>query len=155
MNKKLITALLVLLVCIIMTPVRGSAEETCIDCHASVTPGIVKDWTISKHGENGLECETCHGDAHRAADDVSKAGIPTPETCAACHETRVEQYKKGKHGFAWAAMKAMPTMHWQPELLTEGMKGCGGCHKIGIKTKEDIELIKKDSPGFGTASCDS
>jgi hypothetical protein len=43
----------------------------------------------------------------------------------------------------------------QAMVLTEGMKGCGGCHKIGIKTEDDIKLIKKNSPGFGTASCDS
>jgi hypothetical protein len=51
-------------------------------------------------------------------------------------------------------MKAMPTMHWQPSILTEGMKGCGGCHKIGVKNEAEIKLLKKNSPGFGTASCD-
>jgi hypothetical protein len=52
-------------------------------------------------------------------------------------------------------MKAMPTLHGQPMVLIEGMKGCGGCHKIGVKTEDDIESIKKASPGFGTASCDA
>jgi len=39
--------------------------------------------------------------------------------------------------------------------LTEGMKGCGGCHKIGLKKEEEIRELKKDSPGFGIASCDA
>ena len=77
---------------------------------------------------------TCHGDQHTSASDVAKAKIPTPETCAQCHETQVAQFKKGKHAMAWAAMKAMPTIHWQPMAMTEGEKGCGGCHKIGDKT---------------------
>ena len=58
--------------------------------------------------------------------------------CAGCHEDRFNEFKKGKHAAAWAAMKAMPTIHWQPMELTEGMKGCGGCHKIGLKDAETI-----------------
>jgi hypothetical protein len=131
------------------------AATQCVECHHKVSPGIVADWQTSKHGATGLDCATCHGSGHSTTTDVAKAQIPTPETCAACHNARVEQYKAGKHGFAWAAMKAMPTLHWQPMVLTEGMKGCGGCHKIGVKTEDDIKLIKKNSPGFGTASCDS
>ena len=156
MKKKcLIGHSLILALCFILIPVYGLTEQECIDCHNSVTPGIVTDWEISKHGENSLGCDLCHGAEHQSAGDVAKAQIPTPETCAACHDTPVEQYKKGKHGLAWAAMNAMPTMHQQPAILTEGMKGCGGCHKIGIKTEDDIKLIKESSPGFGTASCDS
>ena len=57
----LIADLLVLVLFLIMGPVSGSAAEKCTECHDSVTPGIVNDWRISKHGENSLECETCHG----------------------------------------------------------------------------------------------
>ena len=52
-------------------------------------------------------------------------------------------------------MKAMPTIHWQPMAMTEGMKGCGGCHKIGLKTPQEIKELKKTSGGFGVASCDA
>jgi hypothetical protein len=37
----------------------------------------------------------------------------------------------------------------------EGMKGCGGCHKIGLKTEIEIEELRKDGAGFGVASCDA
>jgi hypothetical protein len=37
----------------------------------------------------------------------------------------------------------------------EGMKGCGGCHKIGLKTEAEVEALKKDGAGFGLASCDA
>jgi len=37
----------------------------------------------------------------------------------------------------------------------EGMKGCGGCHKIGVKSEEEIKQLKKDGAGFGVASCDA
>jgi hypothetical protein len=133
----------------------GAAAQGCVDCHQGVTPGIVSDWQLSKHSENDIECSACHGDEHTSAQDVAKVQIPTPETCASCHEERVKQFTEGKHGKAWAAMKAMPTIHYQPMALIKGMKGCGGCHKIGLKTEAEIKELKVDGAGFGVASCDA
>ena len=131
------------------------ADQSCVDCHKSVTPSIVTDWQLSKHSKNGIECSVCHGEEHTKAADADKALIPTPETCQTCHPTQVEQFKSGKHAFSWASMKAMPTFHWQPMALTEGMKGCGGCHKIGLKTEAEIRELQKQGRGFGMASCDA
>lgn len=131
------------------------SAQLCADCHKKVTPNIVSDWQLGKHKENGIECSTCHGDQHTSTLDVAKVQIPTPETCATCHETQVNQFKSGKHAFAWAAMNAMPTAHWQPMALMEGMKGCGGCHKIGLKSDADMKELKKNGAGFGVASCDA
>jgi hypothetical protein len=39
--------------------------------------------------------------------------------------------------------------------LTEGMKGCGGCHKIGEKTLAEIEALSAKGSSFGNAACDS
>ena len=79
----------------------------------------------------------------------------TPETCADCHEERVDQYKAGKHSLAWAALTSMPTTHFKPMELIEGQKGCGGCHKIGIKSEEAITKMKANGSTFGHAACDS
>lgn len=129
--------------------------QPCLECHKKATPQIVSDWQLSQHAKNDVDCSVCHGEEHKSATDFAKAKIPTPETCALCHETQVAQFKKGKHAFAWAAMKAMPTAHAQPIALMEGMKGCGGCHKIGLKSEADIQDLKKAASGFGRASCDS
>jgi len=129
--------------------------QECTDCHKKTTPNIVSDWKISKHSQNDITCSVCHGEDHKSPNDVAKVRIPTPETCADCHEERVEQFKQGKHAAAWAAMKAMPTAHWQPMAMMEGMKGCGGCHKIGLKTEAEIKDLKKSGAGFGVASCDA
>lgn len=128
---------------------------TCVGCHGTSSPQIVSDWKLSKHSQAGVDCATCHGTDHTSAADVAKVRIPTPDTCAPCHEGRVAEFKRGKHAAAWAAMKAMPTAHWQPMAMTEGMKGCGGCHKIGLKTEAEIKSLKDTSGGFGTASCDA
>jgi hydroxylamine dehydrogenase len=132
-----------------------SVASQCIDCHSRVTPNIVSDWKLSKHSQVEVTCVACHGDQHTSASDVSKVQIPTPETCATCHQTQVKQFRNGKHAIAWAAMKAMPTIHWQPMAMTEGLKGCGGCHKIGDKTPTEITELRLNGPGFGSAQCDS
>lgn len=129
--------------------------ENCVECHKKTTPNIVADWQASKHSQNGVTCSSCHGDLHQSADDFSKAEIPTLGTCGECHDKQVQQFSKGKHAVAWAAMKAMPTIHYQPMALTEGMKGCGGCHKLGVKTEAEIKQLKAEGNGFGLASCDA
>lgn len=145
---------LIIFVVVFFSAFNSSAQD-CEDCHKEVTPNIVSDWKLSKHGDIGIDCSVCHGSQHKSAQDVNNVKIPTPETCSGCHEEQVEQFKKGKHATAWAAMKAMPTAHQQPMALMEGMKGCGGCHKLGIKTEEEIKELKKDGAGFGVASCDA
>ncbi len=52
-------------------------------------------------------------------------------------------------------MKAMPTAHWQPMALMEGMKGCGGCHKLGLKNEVETAKLKREGSRFGVASCDA
>ena len=131
---------------------RGPASSTaspCVECQTQVTPGIVTDWAVSKPSGMGVDCSVCHGGEHTTADDAGEAAIPTPQTCSVCHAERVEQFSAGKHALAWAAMKAMPTTHMAPMALIEGMKGCGGCHKIGLKTEQEIEALKQTGAGFG------
>jgi hydroxylamine dehydrogenase len=146
-------AFIIFLVSLFFAP--GALAQVCVDCHKGVTPKVVSDWQLSKHSQNDVDCSVCHGDQHTSAQDVAKVEIPTPNTCATCHDTRVQQFKGGKHALAWAAMKAMPTAHWQPMALMEGMKGCGGCHKLGLKTEKEIAELKKEGAGFGVASCDA
>jgi hypothetical protein len=145
------------LVAVLMSLALASVAvaEDCVECHKKINPRIVSDWELSKHGDAGIDCTACHGDQHTSAEDVSKVQLATPETCTDCHETQVDQFIKGKHAFAWAAMKAMPTSHWQPMALMEGMKGCGGCHKIGLKTESEVKELRKKGGGFGLASCDA
>jgi hydroxylamine dehydrogenase len=148
-------ALCAVIVLIPFAQASPNASSSCIECHAKQTPNIVSDWKLSKHSQLDVTCVTCHGDQHQSAADVSKVRIPTPETCAQCHKTQVDQYMHGKHSKAWAAMLAMPTIHWQPMALIEGEKGCGGCHKIGVKPAEEIVKLRQHGSEFGAAACDS
>ena len=133
----------------------AAAAETCIECHQEATPFIVKEWQLSKHSGRNITCVQCHGDDHISADDAELAEIPTYETCQFCHMNRVDQFLEGKHAKAWDSMIAMPTAHWQPMEMMQGMKGCGGCHKIGIKPEETIAELKELDQEYGLASCDA
>ncbi len=131
------------------------ADQDCISCHKKITPQIVTDWRLSEHSKNDVFCESCHGEDHNTMTDFAKVDIPTHNTCYDCHEKQVDQFLTGKHSKAWVALKAMPTTHWLPMELVDGQKGCGGCHKIGVKSEEEIAKLKADGHGFGTASCDA
>jgi len=146
-------ALLPLVALLTAAPVATTNE--CVACHEQVTPGIVSDWKISSHAKNEITCDVCHGADHRSAEDVAKVQLPTPEVCGTCHEPQVAQFTRGKHAAAWAAMNAMPTTHALPMALAGGMKGCGGCHKIGLKSEAELKALQEQGAGFGRASCDA
>ena len=131
----------------------AQSNDACVACHADETPQMVTDWRASRHAALGIGCAACHG-THASAADLGNLHMPTPETCGTCHAERVEQFSKGKHALAWAALTAMPTFHAMPVALREGMKGCGGCHKIGLKSEQDLLALKDAGAGYGRASCD-
>lgn len=144
----------IFIICLIILLPYAVFAQQCIECHKKLQPNIVSDWENSKHSKNNVSCDTCHGDKHKSAQDVANLKSQTPDVCTSCHELQVHQFKKGKHAYAWAAQWAMPTAHWQPMTLMEGKKGCGGCHRIGLKSEEEIKGLKETGGGFGIASCD-
>jgi hypothetical protein len=152
-RRKTISAIITTIV--LFLPGAAILADECLDCHKAVSPSIVSDWLASKHSKNGVNCAVCHGSKHKSFTDSGLAEIPQPQSCAQCHKNKFEQFSRGKHALAWSAMKAMPTVHWQPMAMIEGMKGCGGCHKLGLKSEADIQELKKSRPGFGMASCDA
>lgn len=135
-------------------PATGDSS-TCVECHRQITPNIVTDWELSQHSKEGVDCSACHEGDHSSAEDVTNLKTLTAETCGGCHDQQLTQFSNGKHAAAWAAMKAMPTTHWAPMELIDGMKGCGGCHKLGLKSEDEIEALKAAGSAFGHASCDA
>ncbi len=132
-----------------------SSAQNCVECHKKVTPKVVTDWQNSKHFKNDVDCATCHGDEHTTMTDYAKAELPTYETCGNCHEKQTKEFLDGKHSKGWGTLMAMPTIHMQPSPLIEGEKGCGACHKIGVKTEKQLAKLREDGARYGHASCDA
>ncbi len=147
-----ITALTVL-ICLGLA--ASSLAADCVECHNYETPQIVNDWKISQHSQNDVGCDVCHGESHQNSEDVALVQMPTADTCGECHDTQLTQFSKGKHALAWASLKAMPTTHALPFAMVDGMKGCGGCHKLGLKSEEEVKSLQAAGSVFGHASCDA
>jgi len=142
-----LTAALALLV-LIASPAFAAKKSACIECHEKVTPGIVTQFLSGKMGKT-LDCSTCHGSDHKSSEDVAKAKLPSPDSCATCHPKRVKEFREGKHSLAWTVMKAMPMITHQPSAVGGGdLKGCSACHKIGDKAATELKH-------YGSGACDS
>ncbi len=109
----------------------AALESACEECHAKITPMIVKDFNRGVMAQE-MTCAGCHGEDHESEYDVEKVKLPTIETCQECHEDQVTQYLSGKHALGLVALEAMPFTHMQPDAFIEGQKGCGGCHTLGL-----------------------
>jgi len=119
-------------------------SRPCVKCHEEkgITGSAIRDWQLSKHFEMGVACADCHLPVREAAPGILNASTAcadkrvrrgvSPRNCAVCHLEKFQQFSTGKHSVAWGAMISMPTTAMQPHALIEGMKGCGGCHRVGL-----------------------
>jgi hypothetical protein len=114
-----------------------AVTSKCEECHARITPGIVKDFNRGIMAKE-LTCTACHGEGHMSAEDVDKATLPTISTCRECHEDQAGQYLEGKHAKGLLPITAFPGFaHQQPTAYIAGQKGCNGCHNLGIVDEEN------------------
>ena len=81
----------ILLAIIVLLSATAAYAQECVKCHKDTTPNIVTDWQLSKHSQNEVDCTVCHGENHKDPYDVENVEIPTPTTCANCHQEKVEQ----------------------------------------------------------------
>jgi hypothetical protein len=116
-------------------------SDDCIGCHTAkgITGSAIRDWKQSKHASQGVGCAECHQRAEKSkrssaceAPGVVRA-VPG-EVCASCHGDQFNEFQHSKHALAWVAMEAMPTTKDQPVPIMDGLKGCGGCHRVGLET---------------------
>lgn len=129
-------------------------DENCITCHSKISPGQVRDWKTSKHAENEVTCSVCHGEEHQTAADYKKVQLPDEEVCADCHEEQYESFSKGKHNHGWSSLNTIPAAHFAPDELTEGGRGCGGCHNMGIKSAAQKKDQRDKGWRYQNNSCD-
>lgn len=92
-------------------PATAVSNEDCLSCHddaslkneqglsVSVNPDIFKN---SVHGQNGIDCISCHTDLEKVTDFPHKTPLAKVD-CTACHSQEFEDYKTSIHGKAFLA----------------------------------------------------
>jgi hydroxylamine dehydrogenase len=87
------------------TGALSALSKGCVECHKTVTPGLVKQWHDSTHARKGVGCLECHQRSKGAADafqhgDALIATIVTPRDCGRCHRTEMEEFERSHHAKA-------------------------------------------------------
>ncbi|MBF0421440.1 MAG: hydroxylamine oxidoreductase [Magnetococcales bacterium] len=103
--------------------------EECLECHATLTPGIVKDWRQSRHarGENPVDCSACHGHDHQ------RLRLPAPAICGQCHPRPVAQMEEEKrYGFPShaLALERLTDSSAFAEKPKAEVAACLHCHSV-------------------------
>ncbi|MGO9443359.1 MAG: multiheme c-type cytochrome [Thiobacillaceae bacterium] len=142
------------LVCLFSALFSGTAlaagtsdpREDCVKCHAIQTPGLVKEWSLSRHGQKGVTCYDCH-----KADDTAKDGymhhklrihiIVSPKDCSACHAQEVAEMTRSHHAKAGDILNSLDNIIGEviggPAAVTAGCRQCHG---------SNVELDAKGMP---------
>ncbi|MGD9948838.1 MAG: multiheme c-type cytochrome [Desulfobulbus sp.] len=159
---------------------RGLTPEgqKCVECHAAKHPGIVADWTESRHGHVGVSCIDCHsvdkGSPMAAQNCPGVKGtetyvttMVTPATCGRCHNNEVEQFKKSGHfraslqynvpeGRNYKGMTALIEKHEGQGMdkfkRASEMAGCMQCHGSIISMGADKRPTKESWPAAGVGT---
>lgn len=149
MFKRVSGILIGMSICLTLIPALALAKlSKCETCHAKISPAMVKDFNRGKMSKT-LTCEACHGTAHTSEKDVDKAQLPTIATCKQCHPDQANQYLDGKHALGKIALDAMPRTHQQPKAFTDGQKGCGGCHTLGLQDAKERKTAGRQYYKYG------
>ncbi|MFQ6672894.1 MAG: multiheme c-type cytochrome, partial [Candidatus Tectimicrobiota bacterium] len=85
---------------------QGKEGVKCQRCHATVSPGIVKQWKDSKHSRVEVDCYACHKAMDGDPSGFEHMGfqitaVPSPRYCEGCHAKAVKENAISKH--AWGA----------------------------------------------------
>ena len=120
--------------------------QKCVKCHATQTPGLVKEWSLSRHGQKGVDCYDCH-----KADAADKDGfmhhnvriaiIVSPKDCGTCHSQQVAEMTRSHHAKAGDILDSLDNIIGEviggPAAVNAGCRQCHG---------SNVELDAKGMP---------
>ncbi len=120
----------------------GQGEgQFCVSCHRSTSPGLVKEWSKSAHGEAGVDCYDCHKAEKNDKDGFEHNGkkisiIVTPKDCARCHSKEFEEMEGSHHAKAGDILASLDNLLGEvlggPAAVQVGCRQChGGIVEIG------------------------
>lgn len=134
-----------------------ASSKACIDCHESLTPGIVKQWKESKHSHKGIGCYDCHQAKDGDPDLINHfegtkiATVVSPKDCANCHEKQYTEFEKSHHAQGGAIIGSLDnelaevveghaTIDANGKTIKNSavaVSGCLQCHGSEVKVMPD------------------
>ncbi len=124
--------------------------DPCLACHETVTPGLTRQWSQSRHAASDVGCLTCHqadeGDVDGFPHHGSRiATLVTPADCGQCHTTEAEEVGDSYHATAGQILDSADA--YLAEVLgghPVAIQGCESCH--GAKVAVDPDSPNRLSP---------
>ncbi len=124
----------------------------CATCHKTTTD----EWRASKHGQVGLDCQTCH-DPHSQTPRANSIN----ELCSSCHKDTSSSFTHGTHSEAGLQCSDCHMARAQPASFTGGLfatghtfavgsEACISCHRDTVHTRDTIARLSDGEAGQAT-----
>lgn len=160
MYFKMMYPLLLLFIFILSPHVEAETKlsketETCLTCHMSMNPGLVKPWQQSRHAEAGVGCYECHQAQEGDVDAMQHNGftvsiIVSPLDCSKCHPKEVEQMSRSHHAKANQFVGSFDNFFGRIVTGEPNFNlGCAQCHGSNVELDEDGKLKTGTWPNTG------
>jgi hypothetical protein len=129
--------------------------QACVDCHQELSPSFVREWQISSHARNGVDCYSCHKAGKGDPDAMEHNGytiaiLVTPKDCGQCHEREVAEMTGSHHAMAGDILNSLDNYLGEvlggPEAVAVG---CQQCHGSKVKVLADGTLDVNSWPNTG------
>ncbi|MCX6833841.1 MAG: multiheme c-type cytochrome [candidate division Zixibacteria bacterium] len=137
-------------------PTTLSQESaSCVECHESDMPGLVKEWRWSRHYGADVGCYECHAAESGDADAFEHNGfsiavIVSPKDCSKCHENEFAQFQKSHHADAGKILGSLDNVLGEViEGPAAAVNGCKQCHGAVVKVLADGQLDPTTWPNSG------
>ncbi|VAX28679.1 Hydroxylamine oxidoreductase (Fragment) [hydrothermal vent metagenome] len=134
-----------------------NVADNCITCHKEKSPGIYKQWEISKHAENDVTCLDCHEAESGDKDGFDHEGaliatLVTPKDCGGCHSQEADEVNRSYHATAGKILESKDAyLAYVGGGTPAVIAGCESCHgsKMLIDENSPNKLSSKTWPNSG------
>ncbi len=160
-KRVILTGWIILLICAVvaalstLAPAVAADSAACIDCHETVTPGVVAQWKKSAHSGKLVACLDCHEAKEGDKDGFEHNGrliavIVSPLDCSRCHEKEFNEQKGSHHAKAGQILGSLDNMLGE---VVGGMPavnaGCRQCHGSAVLIGKDGRPTPETWPNTG------
>jgi hydroxylamine dehydrogenase len=128
---------------------------SCLECHETQMPGLVKEWRYSHHFGANVGCFECHAADPSDADAVEHNGfdiavIVSPRDCSKCHMNEFTEFQQSHHADAGKILGSQDNVLGEVvEGPAAAVNGCKQCHGAVVKVLDDGRLDPATWPNSG------